>query len=429
MAGIVGPFLEKANRVTSAVITEPGRTLAEIPFEPTETPYGFIAMVPQNITEKLLVEALERKGGRVEYETTFVSAEQEENAVVASVEHKGEAATIRAAFVVGCDGGRSKVRHAMNVPLAGGDYKDEFLLADIETNEFRPPSEMRLCPNASGPVALFPMSATRWRVVATIEQPEGDAPSLKLVRKILRERASTGIEAHALHWSSYFRIHHRHATELRVGRMFIAGDAAHLHSPFGGQGMNTGLHDAWNLVWKLDLVLRGMGNEALLNSYNAERMPVIRGVIETTDLLTKAMATSSAVAEFLRDFLIPRVSRRPLFQHAFVQRLSGLGIDYRHSPIVEGDGKRWLDSSMRGGCIGSRLLLSLGPDAGMAEGAEEIARSFGDVVEVRRAAGAGLHFVRPDGYLAFSNAKADSASWKAVSSLLEKQTMPNPVQV
>ena len=111
------------------------------------------------------------------------------------------------------------------------------------------------------------MSATRRRIVATVEHPEGDAPSLELVRRILAERAPRELEAKALHWSSYFRIHHRHVARLRVGRMFLAGDAAHIHSPFGGQGMNTGLHDVWNLVWKLDLVLHGHGNERLLDSY------------------------------------------------------------------------------------------------------------------------------------------------------------------
>ena len=180
------------------------------------------------------------------------------------------------------------------------------------------------------------MSATRRRVVAIVEKPEGDAPSLELVRKILAQRAPSGTEARALYWSSYFHIHHRQVARLRKGRFFIAGDAAHIHSPFGGQGMNTGLHDVWNLIWKLDFVLHGRGGKELLDSYGAERLPVIRHVIETTDLLTKAMGTPSKLAQPLRDAVIPMVSQFAPFQHAFVQRLSELDVAYGGSPIVEG---------------------------------------------------------------------------------------------
>ena len=122
--------------------------------------------------------------------------------------------------------------------------------------------------------------------------------------------------------------------------------------------MNTGLHDVWNLVWKLDLVLHGHGNEQLLESYSAERRPVIKHVIETTDLLTRAMGTPNKLAQALRDAVIPMVSRLAPFQHAFVQRLSELGIAYRGSPIVEGAGERYFDDSLRGGDgIRSRFLL------------------------------------------------------------------------
>ena len=339
MAGVVAPFLEKANRVTSVAVVAHGRTLAHMRFAPEESPYPFIAMVPQNVTERLLVEQLQRKGGAVEYETTFVSAAQQDDCVSVTVDRKGEPIKLTASFVVGCDGAHSTVRHLLNLPFEGAEYDDSFMLADIETNETLPADELQLCPSEFGPVAIFPMSATRRRIVATIENTEGDAPSLDLVRKILAQRAPSGIEARALHWSSYFRIHHRQVAQLRVGRIFIAGDAAHIHSPFGGQGMNTGLHDVWNLVWKLDLFLHGHGNEQLLESYSAERLPVIKQVIETTDFLTKVMGTPNKLAQTLRDTVIPMVSRLAPFQHAFVQRLSELGIAYRGSPIVEGAGE------------------------------------------------------------------------------------------
>jgi 2-polyprenyl-6-methoxyphenol hydroxylase-like FAD-dependent oxidoreductase len=390
-------------------------------FAPEESPYPFIAMVPQNVTESLLVQELRRKGAGVEYETTFVSADQQDDGVSVTVDHRGEPTKLRASFVVGCDGAHSAMRHLLNIPFEGAAYDASFMLADIETNEILPPDELQLCPSAFGPVAIFPMSATRRRIVATIEHPEGDAPWLDLVQKILGQRAPSGIEARALHWSSYFRIHHRHVTHLRVRRIFLAGDAAHIHSPFGGQGMNTGLHDVWNLVWKLDLVLHGRGNERLLDSYSAERLPVIKQVIATTDFLTKVMGTPNKFAQALRDTIIPMVSRLAPFQHAFVQRRSELGIVYRGSPIVEGPGKRYFDDAVRGGKgIFSRFLLVLGNDAeaSTTEAAKQLASSFTDVLELRLAPHPGIMLVRPDGYIAYATHSRDGvpalASLRAV---------------
>ena len=430
MAGVVAPFLETANRVTSVGVMAHSRTLARMRFAPENSPYSFIAMVPQNDTERLLVQELGHKDGNVEYGTTFVSADQQNDCVNAKVDVKGTAATVRASFVVGCDGSHSAVRHAVNLPLEGGEYAPAFMLADIETNAM--PSEvLQLCPSEYGPVAVFPMSATRQRIVATIEHAEGEAPSLDFVRKILVQRAPSGIEARSLHWSSYFRVHHRHATQLRVGRIFIAGDAAHIHSPFGGQGMNTGLHDIWNLVWKLELFLNGLGNEQLLDSYTAERIPIIKDVIETTDHLTKVMGTPNKFVQALRDAVIPMVSRLAPFQHAFVQRLSELGIAYRGSPIVEGPGKRCFDDSLRGGKgIRNRFLLVIDADQEplLREAAKQLCASFSTIVELRSARQPGITLVRPDGYIAYSAHKNDSiSSLTAVRSLLERQTRFAPL--
>jgi len=425
MAGVVAPFLEKANRVTNVAVMLRDRALAHMKFEPEESPYSFVAMVPQDVTERLLLQELRGKGGDVEYETKFISAEQDDHGVNVTIEHRGESSKVRADFVVGCDGAHSTVRHQLNLPFEGAAYQGSFLLADVETNDILTADEMQLCPSELGPVAIFPMSATRRRIVATIDNPAGDAPSLELVRDILTQRAPSAIEAHTLHWSSYFRIHHRQVAQLREGRMFIAGDAAHIHSPFGGQGMNTGLHDVWNLVWKLDLFLKGHGNQELLDSYSSERRPVIKNVIETTDRLTKVMGTPSKLAQALRNTVIPMVSRLAPFQHAFVQRLSELGIAYQGSPIVEGPGKRYFDDSLRGGKgIGSRFLLFLSDaaEAATKDAARQFAESFSKVVELRFDHNQGLLLVRPDGYIAYSSHNTDTAAFEALRSLLQRQT-------
>jgi hypothetical protein len=300
------------------------------------------------------------------------------------------------------------------------------MLADVETNDALPANELQLCPSEFGPVAIFPMSATRRRIVAIADRTEDEAPSLEMVRAILRQRGPSGIEALSLHWSSYFRVHHRHASQLRVGRIFIAGDAAHIHSPYGGQGMNTGLHDAWNLIWKLDLAVHGRGNDQLLESYAAERVPVIEQVIETTHILTRVMSTPNRWSQALRDVVIPMVSRLAPFQHAFVERLSELGIRYHGSPIVEGAGERFFDESLRGGeGIRSRFLLLCGDDATPAvfEAAQRLAESHRDLLELRRTGRGGITLVRPDGYVAYTAHRADLAGVRAARALLERQTI------
>ncbi|MGA2135045.1 MAG: FAD-dependent monooxygenase [Bryobacteraceae bacterium] len=246
------------------------------------------------------------------------------------------------------------------------------------------------------------------------------------MREVLARRAPRGIEARGLHWSSYFHIHHRRMAQLRVGRIFLAGDAAHIHSPFGGQGMNTGLHDVWNLVWKLGLFLHGHGNQQLLDSYSVERLPIIKSVIETVDFLTRAMGTPNRFAQALRDAIIPMVSRLAPFQHAFVRRLSELGIAYQGSPIVEGPGERYFDDSMRGGTgIAGRFLLLVDEknESPASEAARELSQSYSDVLELRHSGLSGVKLVRPDGYLAYSAGNGGRpAVLQAVRSVLARQT-------
>lgn len=398
MAGLAAPFVEAANRVTWVAVASHERQLARMHFAPEGTPYPYVAMVPQDVTERLLAEALKQKGATIEYDTKCVGLEQQRDSVTVMAEQKGQPVTITATYVVGCDGAHSVVRHRLNLSFEGGSYDATYMLADIDTNDTLPADEMQLCPNAHGPVAIFPMSATRRRLVAMMDTtPTEDAPSLETVRKVLAERAPTGIEARGVRWSSYFRIHHRQVEHMRVGRVFVAGDAAHIHSPFGGQGMNTGLQDAWNLVWKLDLTLRHHGTEALLDSYTAERRPVIKRVIDLTHFMTTALGAPNKIAQAVRDAVIPVVWHLPPFEHFFVQRLSELGITYSGSPIVDGSGERYFDDSLRGGNgIKSRFLL-MAFDRGDGE---PVVGSFPDLVEIRETRRPGLTLVRPDGYVA-----------------------------
>jgi 2-polyprenyl-6-methoxyphenol hydroxylase-like FAD-dependent oxidoreductase len=425
MAGVVAPFLDVANPVTSAAVVAHGRNIAQLAFTPEESPYPFIAMVPQDVTEALLAEALRSKGGAIEYETSFVSAVQDPDGVDVMLQRRGELLHVRAAFVVGCDGAHSVVRHELNLPFDGTPYDATYMLADLQTNESLPGDAMQLCPHEDGPVAIFPMSSTRRRMIATVAHANGDAPSLELVRSTLEQRGPKGLEARGLLWSSYFRIHRRHVAELRVGRIFVAGDAAHIHSPFGGQGMNTGLQDVWNLAWKLEFGIRGRAREELLDSYTEERLPVIKHVLDVTDFMTKMMGTPSRFAQRVRNLVIPVVSRLAPFQHAFVQTLSELGVAYHGSPIVEGPGERYFDESFRGGRgIGNRFVLFSGAEGDAPTAAEiaSLAHDYSDVLEVRTGTHNGIVLVRPDGYAAWNVQKrATTSTLRSVRDVLERQ--------
>ena len=190
--------------------------------------------------------------------------------------------------------------------------------------------------------------------------------------------------------------------------------------------MNTGLQDVWNLVWKLGLAVRGRGSQQLLDSYSAERCPVIKGVIHTTHRLTRAMGTASKLAQAVRNTVIPVMSRTSTFKKRFVQSLSGLGISYAGSPIIEGSGNRFWDGSLRGGKgIESRFLLLLGDDARPAakKATGQFCESFADLVELRYIPRPGLTLVRPDGYIAYQGAMRNAAAvLESMRSFLKRQT-------
>jgi 2-polyprenyl-6-methoxyphenol hydroxylase-like FAD-dependent oxidoreductase len=393
-----------ANRVNALGIFSHEHEQGHIDFHPAGTPYSFVGMVPQDETERLLLEQLRGRGGAVEYQTTFLSLQQDETGVRAVVQRGADQETIEASYLVGCDGAHSAVRHALGLGFEGGDYADTYLLADAITNDALPANELHLCANRQGPLALFPMSATRWRIIATTTATAGDEPSLDSVNAIIAERGPKGITAQSLLWSGYFRIHHRCVSQMSSGRVFIAGDAAHIHSPFGGQGMNTGLQDAWNLVWKLDLAVRGLATDALLASYTLERHPIAVDVIKTTDFLTSALGSHTALSSGIRDALIPIFTHVPALTEAFAERLSGLANAYKGSPIVDGGGRRYFDESVAGGKDAARGFILMAPagDDALAQ-ANELASKFSGTLEVRSSPAGALRLIRPDGYLAHEN--------------------------
>jgi 2-polyprenyl-6-methoxyphenol hydroxylase-like FAD-dependent oxidoreductase len=433
MAGIVEPFRRTATPARFARIVAHQRELARIAFDPQNCDYPYVAMIRQNVTERLLAERLAAAGGAVEYETRLVGFEAAPDHVVATLEHGGEQRSVTARFLIGADGAHSTVRHGLELPFAGSEYDQSFVLADVELAGPLAGDEFHLCPSERGPLALFPVSANVWRIVATVPDELGTtSPDLELLRALLADRGPAGVEASRLIWSSGFRVHRRQTSQMRAGPVFLAGDAAHIHSPFGGQGMNTGLQDAWNLAWKLRLVLQGLGGNELLDSYSHERHAVARDVIAQTDFITRAMGTASAAAQFLRDHLLPLVTRLPAFQDRFVQTLSQLAVHYAGSPVVVGEGRRAVNVRLTlsdGGhpvrlyqLLDGRYLLLLvgGPEDETRRITTDLAARYGEAIDVRRVESLDgvvrVELLRPDGYLAFE----EEIRQPAVAAALER---------
>lgn len=427
MAGIAEPFVAAAHVVTKAALLDGSARLGVLPIEPALTRYPYVAMVPQDVSEALLLGELARAGGAVSYEVEVLSVEHATDAVKVQLRTGGQVHVVRAAYVVGTDGAHSTVRHALGLDFAGGSYAAAFVLADIETTGDVPVDEMQLCPHASGALACFPMSATRRRIVAMVDAEPAGGPDLAFVQHLLDTRGLSALRATRLIWGSNFKIHHRQASSMRAGRVFLAGDAAHIHSPFGAQGMNTGLQDAWNLAWKLRLALADAATPALLDSYSVERHAVAQRVIRLTDTITRVMASRSRLARAVRKRAIPILTQLDWFKRSFVGTLTELAVEYSRSPVVAGKGQRAVDEPLEAGarlyeCLGDRFVL-LTPSHAPPPVAV-LARYSATVTHQAHLQGDGLRLVRPDGYIAFESATATVRDLERLEAVLQMQVLP-----
>ncbi len=423
MAGIVEPFLDVAHIVTKAAVLDGDQRLGVLPLEPSLSRYPYVAMIPQDVTEGVLLAELVRSGGQVSYATEALAVEQDAEGARVRLRSGGVERWVSAAYVVGSDGAHSVVRHALGLEFEGGSYAAAFVLADIETTGDVPTDEMQLCPHAAGALACFPMSATRRRIVAMVSEEPPGGPDLAFVQALLDTRGLAELHATRLIWGSNFKIHHRQAESMSSGRVFLAGDAAHIHSPFGAQGMNTGLQDAWNLAWKLRFALSGLSTQALLDSYGTERHAVAERVIRITDTITKAMASRNRVAQAIRRRAIPILTQIDSFKRFFVDTLTELSVGYPHSPVVQGRGQRAADEQLEGGArlyqqLGAGFVLLTPRDAAPSQ---LIARYSTTVERHAHLNADGVRLIRPDGYIAFESTTSSAHDLRLLERALGKQ--------
>jgi 2-polyprenyl-6-methoxyphenol hydroxylase-like FAD-dependent oxidoreductase len=295
------------------------RTLIPIDFSVLPTQYAYSLMVPQSTTERLLLDRLTELGGSVLRPKTLTTITQDADGVTAVFD---DGDVIRARYAVGADGIRSVVREHAGIGFEGGVYEESFVLADVRLSGGAPHDEVILFWAKAGLTVVAPLPDGVHRIVAPVtEAPE--EPSAAFVQQILDTRVGAGqLAVTEVVWGSRFRIHHRVADTYRAGRLLLAGDAAHVHSPAGGQGMNLGIQDGVALGEALAAVIAG-GPESLLDDYSSARRPMARDVVTMTDRLTR-LATLPRAARPIRNAAISLASRVPRVRRALAWRLSGL---------------------------------------------------------------------------------------------------------
>jgi len=280
--GVADELIARGMRITGAALQTARGPIATVTFDELDTRYPFILCVSQVETETVLRDLLAARGGAIERDTELVALAQDERGVEAVLRTPRGDERARASWIVGCDGAHSGVRHALGIDFEGHAYEETFVLADVRIDWDAPLERVSTFLHEDGVAALFPMQGGRWRVIASNAEALGAQPSLDDVRSLVEPRVGRALAMRDAAWISPFRIHCRQVARYRHGRAFLAGDAAHIHSPIGGQGMNTGIQDAHNLAWKL-----ARGGETLLESYHAERHAIGRDVLAQTDRVTR----------------------------------------------------------------------------------------------------------------------------------------------
>jgi 2-polyprenyl-6-methoxyphenol hydroxylase-like FAD-dependent oxidoreductase len=337
--GIVDELLSTGIKATAMQLYAGHNKLFHIPFGGVDSAFPFTLTTAQTETERVLGEHLQSLGVTVERGVELVALSQDGNGVHLTLRHHdGTTEEAAASWVIGADGARSAVRKLVGTKLAGSFVGERFLLGDVDAEHSLDLDSMHTFFAPDGPVVVLPMRDGRMRFLAEVHDPPGTPlnlhPSQQELQAILDRRIG-GIRLVHSHWLTCFEIHHARVPAYRWGRVFLSGDAAHIHSPAGGQGMNTGMQDVFNLAWKLATVIKGDAGDTLLNSYAAERVPVADSVISFTNLLTKA-GTLSGAPRRIRNVAIRILSHVPAVRRTMADRAEEVDINYRKSPIALG---------------------------------------------------------------------------------------------
>ncbi|HEX4278959.1 MAG TPA: FAD-dependent monooxygenase [Bryobacteraceae bacterium] len=305
-------------------IRDRSKVLATVTFKDLKTDYPFTLMCPQSQVEAILLSRLEALGGSVERQCKVIGIHPGKAGITLHAIHGSDEQTIQAKWVIGCDGAHSFVREQAAIPFEGGAYDESFILADVEMEWPLDQKEVTLFYSEQGLVVVAPLPGNHFRIVATVHQASSE-PSQADFESILAERGpqNAAISIRRMVWSSRFHIQHRVARTLRQGHIVLAGDAAHVHSPAGGQGMNTGIQDAVSLGNALHHAISA-GDDTVLDQWETERLKIAHSVVDLTDRLTRLATLSSPVLKFVRNIAVELLGSLPFAQHAMAETLAEL---------------------------------------------------------------------------------------------------------
>lgn len=333
--GVVEEMLA-AGVQTKVFSVHTGRILrAHVAFTGIESPYPFVLSLPQTETERILLAKFMALGGQVERQVELTALTQDATSVTAELTHSdGTIEAVRARYLAGCDGAHSATRHLLPASFDGSPYADTFWLADVHLGWQQPPDEPSVFLGDDAFLFAIPLNASgRYRLIA---QPNGadptHEPTFAEFQALVDTLGPAGTRLSDPIWLATFRLHHRKVARYRDRRVFLAGDAAHIHSPVGGQGMNTGIQDAHNLAWKLAFALHNGARDALLESYHTERDAVGTRVLRGSDLMFRLVRTRNPILRRLRDLAVTLVLPRGAIQRRGARSVSE--VDIRYAPGI-----------------------------------------------------------------------------------------------
>ena len=307
------------------------------------SPYPFVLMLEQSKNERLLYNYLRNHERDVLWNTELQSFHQNETGVTVQARQSDGTQVIEARYLVACDGAKSPVRHALNLQFEGSTFERMFFVADAQVDWQLSHDALHVCLAKESFVVFFPLKGNqRYRIVGVFPEEfakeEGEVLYEEIEQRIKQE-AKLDLDVHDVEWFSTYKVHTRHVNRFSLGRCFLAGDSAHVHSPAGAQGMNTGIQDSYNLAWKMALVLRGAADEKLLDTYNEERLENAKNLLQTTDRMFQLVASPEWYVSFVRMNVFPQIAKYLLsfdaVKHFIFPIVSQIGINYRHSSLSD----------------------------------------------------------------------------------------------